>query len=776
MQSSSRSVIKEKMRIGVLMGGRSGEAEVSFNSGRTICDHIDTARYDVIPLFQTTAGLLYILPWYFLHRGKRDDFLHRLQTEAQSVAWDDLKKHVDFIYIAVHGRYAEDGSLQGLLNVLNIPYMGTKVLGSALGMNKAFQKKILKAAGIEVPRGIVVTAREVFMLNNQHEYDEHALTKVYHKISVDTVLDRLHAEGVTFPCVVKPVNEGSSLGIRVMHEKAQVVDALVSASLCDNLRPQDVLIEEKIEGMEFTFVGIERYSNHANGWVGLPLTEVVIEKGSTFYDYEQKYMLGRAQKITPARCSQQEQERITTTCIAAARSLSFKTIARIDGFLLDDGRVMIIDPNSLSGMGPTSFVFDQAVQAGLSHTEFINHLIDVELKGNSMDTDVRGTYEHNVHDQVRTRIGVLLGGDSNEREISLESGRNVCYKLSPHAYEVTPLFVTADMKVFKLLPHVLIKHATHEIVPLVRSEDEVKWSEFPALFDFIFIALHGGKGENGSIQGLLDMLDMPYNGSGVLASALCMDKYRTNFFLRSQGFAVPDSVLIEKQWWESMLPSSHYNDLLMTRIEEHFSGTVSFPLIVKPYDDGCSVFVNLVRCITDLHEAIRTIFMNGKDALMIEEYIHGDELTVGVYGNDYPIVLPPSRSFASGGSILSMEDKFLPGAGENQTPALLGEYEKSLIQHTISEVYKHVGCSGYARIDCFYQRKEFAPRGEDRVVILEINTLPALTPATCLFHQAAEIGLKPMEFIEKIITLGLELRGKNPSLYQEYSKRPTIHS
>ena len=103
----------QKLRVGVLMGGKSIEKEVSFNSGRTICDHLDTALYTVIPLFQISSGELYILPWYFLHRGKVADFQWRLEKEAEKTSWDALKKTIDFIYIAQHGRYAEDGCLQG---------------------------------------------------------------------------------------------------------------------------------------------------------------------------------------------------------------------------------------------------------------------------------------------------------------------------------------------------------------------------------------------------------------------------------------------------------------------------------------------------------------------------------------------------------------------------------------------------------------------------------------------------------------------------------------
>ena len=131
----------QKLRVAVLMGGKCIEREVSFNSGRTICDHLDTTSYAIIPIFQTITGLLYILPWRFLHRGKISDFEQRLSTEAEQVSWDDLKKLIDFVYIATHGRYAEDGTLQSILTTLEIPYLGSKITASALSMTRASKRK-----------------------------------------------------------------------------------------------------------------------------------------------------------------------------------------------------------------------------------------------------------------------------------------------------------------------------------------------------------------------------------------------------------------------------------------------------------------------------------------------------------------------------------------------------------------------------------------------------------------------------------------------------------
>ena len=131
------------------------------------------------------------------------------------------------------------------------------------------------------------------------------------------------------------------------------------------------------------------------------------------------------------------------------------------------------------------------------------------------------------------------------------------------------------------------------------------------------------------------------------------------------------------------------------------------------------------------------------------------ELTVGVIGNDHPRALPPSQAISAQG-ILSIQEKFLPGAGENQTPALLSQEALRFVQDVMEKVYTILQCKGYARIDCFYQNAQISPTGKERVVILEVNTLPGLTPATCLFHQVAEIGLRPMDFIDTLIMLGFE--------------------
>jgi D-alanine-D-alanine ligase len=707
------------IKVGVLFGGKSIEREVSFNSGRTVCDHLDTALYNIVPLFQTAVGDVYILPWTFLYRGKIADFENRLEAEAKKIAWDDLPTLIDFMYIAVHGKYAEDGRLQAILELFKIPYLGTKVFGSALGMNKVLQNKYLAMHNIQTPKGFSVTVDEVQSRDCQF------------------FLNKLQEHNISFPVIIKPQAEGSSLGVFVAHNDQELIQLLKKSSFVLSSVGQDVMIEEKIIGMEFNTIVITDLST--GEFVSLPPTEIMLREGVEIFDYHHKYMPGAANKRTPAHCSQDSLKKIQEACIATAKALSFENIARIDGFLTKDGDVVILDSNPISGMGPSSFVFRQAAEIGMGHGQLINHLIKTELKNYKMEQVVQKKVVQN-----KKRIAVLLGGASNEKEISLESGRNVCYKLSDEKYEVIPVFLDQENKIYKLSQKLLVCTSTKEILARLNEAELIRWSDLKLIADFVFIALHGGSGENGTVQGTLEMLGLPYNGPSVFASSLCMDKYKTGQFLRSQGFDVPQSFLFSK------------TDFMVQRFEQlqEFLRLVNFSYIVKPHDDGCSVMVASPQNEQELQKALAEIFAT-KEFALIEEKIIGMELTVGVLGNKNPQALIPSE-VVSKKTVLSMEEKFLPGAGENRTPARLLKEDIDFVRQVISKAFIAVGCQGYSRIDCFFQDETQSSTGEKRVVILEFNTLPALTPATCLFHQAAELGMRPVEFLDKIIEFGFQ--------------------
>jgi len=729
---------KTKLRIGVLLGGKSIEREVSFNSGRTVCDHLDTQRYKIIPIFQDYTGELFILPWHFLYRGKIVDFRHRLKGEAKKIKWDDLKNLIDFVYIAAHGRFAEDGRLQGFLEVLGIPYLGSKVFASAIGINKVMQKKFLRAEGINVPNGISLTS---YQINN---------------LEKEKIFKKLEAINLHPPYVVKPCSEGSSFGVKIIETKKDLIDAVKRASTVTPGIKQSVLIEEKIEGMEFTCITIT--DNKTGKILPLPPTEVAIESGTKLFDYQQKYMPGRAHEFTPARCSEQTTKKIQNLCTRVAKLFGMSNTTRTDGFVTKDGSIIIVDPNTLTGMAPSSFFFREAAHIGMSHTDLINHLIETELRyygiSKKLVTEKSGTKKMNVK---KIRVAVLLGGNTNEKEISLESGRNIIYKLSPQKYEPIPIFVNQNMELFKINQQQLVLNSTAEIESSLTPESKSNWNDLPSAADFVFIGLHGGAGENGAVQGTLEMLGLPYNGSSVLASSLCANKFKTNNFLKNQGFDTPKSLLFCKKEWEK-------NKKELFRQAEK---TINFPLIIKPHDDGCSMLVQKIKEKKQLEQSVDNYFKtSGKEFLMVEQMVKGMELTVGVIGNEKAKALPPSQAVATDG-ILSIEEKFLPGAGENQTPAPLSAQATKFVQKTLETAYETLNCAGYVRIDCFYQTPKESQTGQQRLIILEINTLPGMTPATCIFHQAAEIDLKPMDFIDLVVQLGLKKHGTLSTKNQE---------
>lgn len=710
------------LKVGVLFGGKSIEREVSFNSGRTVCDHLDTQYFKTVPIFQTATGDLYILPWAFIYRGKIADFEHRLEQEAQRVYWDDLPQLIDFMYIAVHGKFAEDGRLQAMLELLKIPYLGTKVFGGALAMNKRIHNEFLKGH-VDVPNGFSLSVSEVQKYN----------TAMVKSLLKDT--------GLSFPVVVKPVNEGSSFGVFVVHKEENLEKVIKTSCFISGARGQDVLIEEKVNGMEFACIVIT--DEKTGKLLPLPPTEVNLAQGTEIFDYEQKYMPGRAHEITPASCSLDNIKKIQDTCIKAMKALSFSNLARIDGILTPDGRVVIIDSNPLSGMAPATFLFRQAGELGIGHAELINCLIKAELKNYKMEKQV--TPKKKID---KKKIAVLFGGATNEKEISFDSGRNVCYKLSPDKYDVVPVFVDHNMKLHVLDRRLLGHASTREVVRHIGDACPLGWHDLPSVADFAFLALHGGQGENGVVQGTLEMLGIPYNGSSVFASALCNNKFKASQYLAQKGFFVPKGHLLSKDTWKKK-----YDQAIADVVQ-----SVGYPCVVKPHDDGCSVMVQIVHNEQELNQALQNLFQS-KSYALIEEKIVGMELTVGVVGNHLVRALTPSETVVSK-EILSIEEKFLPGVGENQTPARLPQKHLAFVQEQVVAAYKALNCAGYARVDCFFQTAEQSPTGKKRVVMLEFNTLPGLTPATCLFHQAAEEGLRPMDLLDEIIQLGFDAHKK----------------
>ena len=303
--------------------------------------------------------------------------------------------------------------------------------------------------------------------------------------------------------------------------------------------------------------------------------------------------------------------------------------------------------------------------------------------------------------------------------------------------------------------------------------------ELPGLIDFAFIALHGRPGEDGTLQQGLIGKGIPFNGSGPESSSLTINKYTTNEVLREAGLLIPEHLLIEKPDWKQN------QQALLREVREK----IGYPLIAKPADDGCSSAVKkidreedlirfaegLMRDNLDLDEDFRQYFklkyneeIPCKTFFVVEELVKPNgaarfiEITGGLltrYNEQGELefaMFEPSEAMAEGG-ILSLEEKFLAGEGQNITPARFSRTAEdnakisAQVKSQLQKAALALGIEGYCRIDAFV--RIFGPEKVE-VVFIEANSLPGLTPATCIFHQAAIEGYKPAEFLEQIINFG----------------------
>ena len=222
------------MRVGIILGGMSSEKEVSLNSGRNVFDNLDRERYEPVPVFMNRDGTLWILPWQLVSQNTTSDIADRLEGEATRVAYEDLAGVIDFAFIALHGKYGDDGCIQGLLEMLRIPYTGSGVLSSALGMDKFMQQRILEDAGIAVPRSLLIGER----LWRQNP----------------AAVREMIAGQFGLPFVIKPTREGSSFGVTIVRDGALLEDAMTHAFEWDT----SALVEEYLDGTEFSCIILER--------------------------------------------------------------------------------------------------------------------------------------------------------------------------------------------------------------------------------------------------------------------------------------------------------------------------------------------------------------------------------------------------------------------------------------------------------------------------------------------------------------------------------------
>jgi D-alanine-D-alanine ligase len=342
--------IPRKLKVGIIMGGVSSEKEVSLESGRNIFSKIDRKKYDPLPIFMDSKAALWEIPIKLLMRNCTKDIEEDLSEEATHIPYEVLTSRAEFIYIGLHGKYGEDGCLQGLLEFLKIPYTGSGVLGSALGMDKYTCRKILDLSGIDIPKTLPVTRREWVPENS------------------GDILAHIEKE-IGFPCVVKPTREGCSTAVKKVISSTGIPSALEDAFTWDNM----ALIEEFLDGIEVTCGVLDN-----DGPFALTPSETIPTQD--VLSLEDKFLYGQGENKTPARVPDEILKRIQDVAVRTFQALDLKGYARIDMFVRKDGRVAVLEPNTLPGMTPSTVLFHQAAASGITQTELIDRIIQAGIK------------------------------------------------------------------------------------------------------------------------------------------------------------------------------------------------------------------------------------------------------------------------------------------------------------------------------------------------------------------------------------------------------------
>jgi D-alanine-D-alanine ligase len=300
------------------------------------------------------------------------------------------------------------------------------------------------------------------------------------------------------------------------------------------------------------------------------------------------------------------------------------------------------------------------------------------------------------------KVGVLMGGPSSEREISLKSGKAVLSALLDSGIEAVGIDIVTDN--------------VEENIRLLKGFN----------LNGVFIALHGRFGEDGSIQEILEKINLPYTASGVAASRLAMDKINSLKILKTAGLLVPKSRFIERSVYEKT---------------KTFKNDLGLPLVVKPSNHGSSIGLSLVESKQGLSAAIELAFQFDQH-IIVEEFISGRELTVGVLGDEAlpAIEIVPKAKF------FDFEAKYHAGLTEYIVPAVLEEAVLKNVQKAALQAHKLLGCFGCSRTDIILSK-------DGSAYILEVNTIPGMTETSLLPKAAKVVGIDFNHLCIKLLEL-----------------------
>lgn len=347
----------------------------------------------------------------------------------------------------------------------------------------------------------------------------------------------------------------------------------------------------------------------------------------------------------------------------------------------------------------------------------------------------------------KIRVAVLFGGISSEHAVSLMSAHSVLRHIPQEKYEVLPVGITKGGKWFYYTGSLdALENGAWEADSTNKNVYFAPGSGFRGLMsaegerlpvDVVFPVLHGKGGEDGTLQGLLDMAGIPYVGCGTLSSALCMDKIIANFAMDAAGIARCE--------WDYMLKSELAD---FAAIAARAEAKLGYPMFVKPANAGSSVGISKAANRAELQAAVQTA-MQHDTRVLFERAVNAHEVECAVMGNAAPFSTLPGEIIASK-SFYDYEDKYLAGTSRTVYPAELPEDTLCAVRDAAVFAYKTLCCEGLARVDFFVERES------GKILLNEINTLPGFTSISMYPKLMMEEGLSYGEILDKLIVLALE--------------------
>lgn len=341
------------------------------------------------------------------------------------------------------------------------------------------------------------------------------------------------------------------------------------------------------------------------------------------------------------------------------------------------------------------------------------------------------------------KIVVLMGGTSSERDVSLASGLRITAALRAKGHDVTPIDTVRGMLTAAREAAMLQGGVMRTLPPDRQALAQLGSRTLPQAvgtltslgnIDVVFLGLHGGQGEDGTVQALLDLTGVPYTGSGHLASALAMDKDLSKRLFRDAGIPTPE--------WE-LLRADAPIEWSSTAFVERAVTSFGLPLIVKPSREGSTVGLTLVKAAKDLSAAIDEAFRHDRE-VMLERFIAGRELTVGILGDR---ALPVGEIIPKH-ELYDYECKYTPGMAREVFPADLTAQQAATVQELALRAFQVLKLAGYARID-------FRMTVDGEFQCLEANTLPGMTELSLIPQAATAAGISFPDLCDRIVQLAV---------------------